>query len=689
MTTPGTAVRWLALLPALGLLAAAAPRTDPAAAAGYSFTIEQLGASVRGVKGAKLSVTLYRPVPREPGETFPALLEILPYRKDDSFYARDHPLYSWFARHGYLTVKVDLRGTGSSTGALPLREYSETELADAVSLVDWSARLPGCNGKVGLWGISWSAINSLQIAMRRPAALGAVLVLHPSDDLYHDDVHYIDGILHLDQYTLEIDHENGLPRSPAYPLDAAYFADRFDRKPWLFTYLRHQTDGAFWRHESARFHPGALQVPVYVIGGLLDGYRDSVPRLLAAAKGPVRAAVGPWGHDWPDNGTPGPNYEWREEALRWWDHWLKGRENEILDGPRLLLFVRAGSPPDAHLKQTPGAWRQVDWPIPGATMKRLFPTGRELRNAAGPSAVQSLRYTPGSGAAAGLWWGDPTGDQRPDDAASLVFAGPPLREPLAIAGLPHVALRAAADVPLAHWAARLEDIAPDGSVSLITGGALNGAQRTSRLHPRSLQPGQVVDLAFDLHFTTWTFQPGHRIRLSVSNATFPMLWPTPRPMTTTLHLGPGTFLDLPILPPGAGITPDLPPPEPREERADAATLPGGGWPKIDRIDHDEKTGETFRTWEGDTRFEVQDRRLRIHQRLVWTTHDADPADSRFLGEETTWIDLPGGRTVDLTTRIDLRSDAAVFHLTVTRRLKEDGRMVRRRTWREAIPRRWQ
>jgi len=690
MTILGPVSRWLALLPPLILLSAAAPATASTSAtiatSEYSFTIEELQAPIHG---ATLSVTLYRPVPRQPGETFPALLELLPYRKGDSFYARDYPLSSWFARHGYLSLRVDVRGTGSSTGTLPAREYSEAELADAVTLIDWIAKLPGSNGKVGMWGISWSAINTLQVAMRRPPHLGAVLVFHPSDDLYHDDVHYIDGILHLDQYALEIDHENGLPSPPDYPLDAAYFADRFDREPWLFTYLRQQTDGAFWRQESARFHPGSLRVPVYVIGGLLDGYRDSVSRLLETAKGPVRAAVGPWGHDWPDNGTPGPNYEWRQEALRWWDHWLKGRDNDVLDGPRLLLFVRAGSPPDAHLKRTPGEWRQVDWPIPGGTAKRLFPDARELRETAGAPAVQDLRYRPGSGAASGLWWGDPTGDQRVDDAGSLVFAGPPLNEPLTIAGLPHVALRAAADAPLAHWAARLEDIWPDGSVSLVTGGAINGAQRTSRLAPHAPQPGEVADYAFDLHFTTWTFQPGHRIRLSVSNAVFPMLWPTPTPMTTTLHLGPGTLLDLPILPPGAGLTPDLPPPEPREERPDAATLPGGGWPQIDRVDHDEKTGETWRTWEGDTRFEVQNRRLRIYQHLVWTTRDSDPAHSRFLGEETTQIDLPGGRTVDLTTRIDLRSDATTFRLAVTRELKEDGRMVRRRTWTEAVPRRGQ
>jgi predicted acyl esterase len=679
------------MLAALALAAALTirPAVIPPVPASHEFTIERLEAPIRG---AMLSMTLYRPVPRTPGETFPVLLELLPYRKDDSFYARDYPLYSWFARHGYLAAKVDVRGTGSSTGALPAREYSEEEIADAVALIDWLAALPGSNGKVGMWGISWGGFNALQVAMRKPPRLAAILVLHASDDLFHDDVHYIDGALHLDQYALEIDHENGLPRPPGYALDAGYFADRFDREPWLFTYLREQQDGDFWRAGSLRFDPAGLQVPVFAIGGLLDGYRDTVPRLLATAKAPVRAMIGPWGHDWPDNGTPGPNLEWRQEALRWWDHWLKGIANGALDGPPLLLFVRAGHPPDRALTQTPGGWTRVDWPFPGARTERLFPAPSHALRGAPPasSAVERLRYMPGSGTATGLWWGDPTGDLRPDGAGSLVYEGPPLAAPLTIAGFPRVALRAAAEASLAHWVARLEDVQPDGTVALVTGAVLNGAQRASRLAPRPLVPGEVVDLAFDLHFTTWTFQAGHRIRLAVSNALFPMIWPTPYPMTTALHLGSGTFLDLPVLPPGPWPwpPPDLAAPEPREERADARTLPGGGWPRTHRVVRDELTGETSVTWEGESLYQVEDRRFRVTERIVWSTHDDAPARSAFVAEETTQVDLPG-RALDLTTRIDLRSDATDFELTVTRTLRENGKPVRERSWREAIPRRMQ
>jgi hypothetical protein len=168
-----------------------------------------------------------------------------------------------------------------------------------------------------------------------------------------------------------------------------------------------------------------------------------------------------------------------------------------------------------------------------------------------------------------------------------------------------------------------------------------------------------------------------------------MIWPTPYPMTTDLRLGSGTFLELPVLAPGTGRTPDLPAPQPREERTDARDLPGGAWPSVQRVDRDEKTGTTRVLWEGESFSEVQDRRFRITARLAWDTRDADPAHSGFLGEETTHIDLPHGRALDLRTRIELRSDAAAFHLTVTRELRENGRPVRERTWREAIPRKLQ
>ena len=138
--------------------------------------------------GVQLAVSLWMPQPKAANEKFPVLLEILPYRKDDMFYCRDFQLYDYFAKRGYVLAKVDVRGTGSSFGAYPPKEYDAQEIDDAVSLIDQLARQQWSNGSVGMWGISWSGFNSLMVAMRNPPALKAVISVDSSDDLFHDDV---------------------------------------------------------------------------------------------------------------------------------------------------------------------------------------------------------------------------------------------------------------------------------------------------------------------------------------------------------------------------------------------------------------------------------------------------------------------------------------------------------------------
>ena len=307
-----------------------------------------------------------------------------------------------------------------------------------------------------------------------------------------------------------------------------------------------------------------------------------------------------------------------------------------------------------------------------------------MRDAPGEDA---LVYVPSFGAATGLWWGEPTGDMRPDDAGSLCFDTPPLDEGFAIVGLPKVRLRVSADAPLAHWAARLEDVLPDGRVSLVTGALLPGAQRMSRLEPEALVPGEAYDLEFDLHFTTWTFKPGHRVRLSVSNALFPMIWPTPHPMTTRLATGKeATRLELPVIPGGGHPAPAFRAPEPRETAGDARDLGGGAWP-AGRTEwrRDIGEGKAAYEWRGETVWEVRGVRFRATERNVYETDEKAPARSRFLGEDTDRIELPG-RTLDLRTEVEIRSDDKDFHVMFVRRILENGRLVRRREWTESVPR---
>jgi len=648
----------------------------------YDVTIENGWLTMKD--GVRVSVTFYKPVPREAGEKFPVLFDLYPYRKDE--YAYDHPFY--FVRRGYIMATADIRGTGSSEGAVPDREYSEQELNDAVEIIDQLSKMPNSNGNIGMWGKSWGGFNSIQVAMRQPPALKAILATMATDDLYHDDVHHMDGAFHVDQFMPVMDHQNTLPQTLNYPLDEAYFGDRFNHYPWFLTYTKNQLDGEFWRKNSLRWQYDKIRVPCYLIGGLLDGYRDSIPRMLENMKVPIRAAIGPYKHDWPDNGVPGPNYEWRHEAVRWWDYWLKGRNTGIMDDPPLALFIREGHGPDAALKTTPGHWVFEEWPVKGTEWKKFFPSEyRRLQNRPGKAAVESLRYVPSFGVQTGLWWGEPTGDIRPDDAGALVFDSPTVEKKFEIVGFPKVYLRVSADAPLAHWVARLEDVQPDGTVSLVTGMLLNGSQRTSRLKPKPLVPCEVYDLEFEMHFTTWTFKPGHRIRLAVSNSLFPMIWPTPYLMTTKLHLGvENTRLELPIFPQASRKAPAFRPPEPREIRTEARELGGAPWPQgFYEWKRDLWSTKTSVEWKGYGDFEVQGRRYHTWERNYYETNDQKPAESRFSGEAGRRIELPG-RKIELHTTLDVYSDEKDFHVTIVRFLFENGTLLRKREWIETIPR---
>ncbi|MEP9396462.1 CocE/NonD family hydrolase [Mesorhizobium sp. KR2-14] len=654
----------------------------------YEFFLENSTLEMKD--GVRLAVTYYRPVAKEPRETFPVIMEMLPYRKDDFFTLGDYEYGSYFAKRGYVVARVDVRGTGGSEGGIPESEYSEAEISDAEELIAQLSKMSWSNGNVGMYGLSWSAFNSLMTAHRKPPALKAIIAAHGSTDLFYNDVHYIDGALHIDSYAHQIDTDNAMPQSPDYRIDEDYFRNRFDREPWIFTWLRQQQDGDFWRKESLKFK-APLEVPTYLIGGLLDGYRDFVMDVGRTAKAPVIAEIGPWNHAWPEYGVPGPNYEWRQKALRWWDYWLKGIDDGILDEPRWMAFMRTGHAPATDLATVPGYWRcDKQLPSDSSTTQRLYPqTAQHLGNVpAALETAQTLLYRAGSGMAAGGWWGEQTGDMATDDAHSLVYDSAPLAEALEIMGLPQVRLRVAADAPFYQWTVRLEDVAPDGKVSLVSGAIINPSQRFSRLEPVALIPGEPTTLTTSVHFTTWRFKPGHRIRLAVANAQFPMIWPSPTPGTTSLLLSNDTWLELPVVPTQNETTQAcmLPPPEPSDAAPFGKELENNG-PVFNSF-RNEQTGDSTFTTASDIAWIIRDDKYRSSESYRWDVNDAMPANARYQGERRNIFTIKGNE-IDLSTKARIESDASYFHVTFTKTLRKNGELIREKTWADHIPRMFQ
>lgn len=653
----------------------------------YSFVLEN--EQLRMKDGVEVAVTYYRPLPKTAEETFPVIMEMVPYRKDDFFALGDYEYGAYFARRGYVVARVDVRGTGGSSGPVPPSEYSEAEISDAVELIDQFSKKSWSNGNVGMYGISWSAFNGLMTAHRKPPALKAIIAAHGSTDLFYNDVHYIDGALHIDSYAHQIDTDNSMPQSPDYLINDEYFQNRFDREPWLFTWLRQQQDSDFWRKESTTFKT-PLEVPAYLIGGLLDGYRDFVMDVSQTTRAPFMADIGPWNHAWPEYGEPGPNYEWRQKALRWWDHWLKGSDNGILNEPRWTVFVRSGHPPATDLPVVPGEWRCDDNGPGNSTMHRWFTRPQhELHTAA--SAIEHtdrLAYKAGSGMAAGGWWGEQTGNMAADDTHSLVYDSPPLTETLTIMGMPKVHLLVAADAPLYQWSVRLEDVAPDGQVALVSGAIINPSHRLSRLNPQPMVPDEPTTISTAIHFTTWQFKPGHRIRLAISNAQFPMIWPTPTAGVTQLFTGKNSWIDLPVA--ATDFTDNtrctLPAPDTNEQAPFGKELDKKG-PFFSSL-RDEATGQSTFTTTSEVAWIQHDNTYRSNETYTWSVNDATPGQARYEGERRNMFTI-AGREISLQTRAQIQSDETYFHVTFTKTLHENGQIIRERTWSEDIPRKLQ
>lgn len=626
----------------------------------------------------------------------PAILEYIPYRKNDKTLERDHARAPWLAARDYAYVRVDLRGTGESEGVM-LDEYTEIELRDGCDVIAWIAEQAWCDGAVGIVGISWGGFNALQLAALRPPALKAVVTICSTDDRYADDVHYMGGTLLCEQlsWASVMFGINTLPPDPAHVGERwrDMWKARLDGSGlWLEKWLKHQTRDDFWKHGSVCENFADIEVPVYAVSGWADGYCSAVFRLVENLQSPVKGIVGPWGHKYPHLGQPGPAIDWLTEEVRWWDHWLKGQETGIMDEPPLRLFLQDHAAPRGFYEHRDGRWiTEPAWPSPNVT-RTGFALGLDGR-LGGPGdesdaglAICSPLWV---GQQGGKWCsyahvGDQPGDQRRDDAGSLVFETAPLDVNLDIAGDARLTLALQVDRPVAQIAARLVDVAPDGSATRVSYGLLNLTHRDSHEHPTPLDPGRIYRVQVDFKHVAQTFRAGHRIRLSVSSSYFPLAWPTQEPVTVTILPG-KSELDLPVRAEDGAPVHDLGTPR-AAEPLDVSFLvpPQQEWTVSENRDTGRVTVE-IRDHEGGAHINAQDF---YHSADGHERYSVLPDDPTSAEGETTWIhemarDRWSVRTVT-TTR--LTADAHTFFIKARLQAWEGDALVRDQDWDVSIPR---
>ena len=553
-------------------------------------TVEQFPRPVREIEtawiempdGCRLAARIWLPEDAE-ADPVPAILEHLPYRRRDFTRVRDTSQHHYVAGHGYACVRVDIRGAGDSGGRLD-GEYLQQELDDAVAVIAWLAAQPWCSGAVGMTGISWGGFNSLQVAALRPPALKAIITVCSTDDRYADDIHYMGGCLITEQleWASTMFGFNSRPPDPEVAGESwrDIWLERLETTdPWILGWLSHQRRDEFWKHGSVCEDYAAIEAAVYAVGGWADGYSNAIPRLLANLSCPRKGLIGPWSHAWPNMARPGPAIGYLQEALRWWDHWLKGIDSCIMDEPILRAWMQASVPPAPQYETRPGRWvAEESWPSPRIEARRLAlaagglvdeaeAAGRNVEATSVNRSPQTLGLTGGEWCPYGFAAEMPT-DQRAEDGQSITFDSPPLDAPLEILGAPLIELELAVDRPSAILAVRLNDVAPDGASAQVTYGLLNLTHRHGHEAIEPLEPGERYRISLNLNHIAHGFPAGHRIRVAISTTYWPRVWPSPEAVTLTLFDA-ACRLELPVRPPRpqdaelvAFLEPEAAPPAP-------------------------------------------------------------------------------------------------------------------------------
>ncbi len=511
--------------------------------------------------GCRLSARIWRAAG---AGRVPAVLEYIPYRKRDGTLPRDEMMHPYVAGQGYACVRVDMRGNGDSDGVMT-DEYTVQELADACEVIAWLAAQEWCSGAVGMMGKSWGGFNCLQTAFLQPPALKAVISVCATTDRFADDVHFKGGCLLGENFGWGAVMLSYSSRPPDPVLRADWrevWLARLEAEPWLAPrWAALQERGDYWAHGSVCEDYSRLAVPVLSWGGWADGYMNAVSALVqnAGAKG----IVGPWVHQYPHTAVPGPQVGFLQEAVRWWDRWLKGVANGAEGDPAYRAYMIHSEAPDASSAYRAGHWvAEATWP--SARVRREVLGLRAAASAAGVSHPRTPAGYLGQeerdsflvpvatpqhlGLLAGEFFpmglnAEMPGDQRSDDGLSACFDGDVLGEPLDLLGAARVSLTVASDQPLGFVVARLCDVGPDGRSVRIAHGMLNLCHRDSRAEPAPMVPGQAVEVAFDLDQMAYRVAAGHRVRLALSNSYWPFVWPSPVAGVLSVT---GGALDLPV-----------------------------------------------------------------------------------------------------------------------------------------------
>lgn len=647
--------------------------------------------------GSRLAATIWLPKDAEENPV-PALLEYLPYRKNDFTAIRDSIRHPYFAGHGYASIRVDIRGAGDSDGIL-LDEYTKQEQDDALEVLDWIGEQPWSTGAVGMFGKSWGGFNSLQIAARQHPALKAIITLCSTDDRYADDVHYKGGtVLASDMlwWSSTMFAYNARPQDPAVVGDSwrENWLDRLENTPpFVEEWVRHQRRNDYWKHGSVCEDYSDIKIPVYAVGGWQDGYTNAVFRMIEHLPNESKGLIGPWAHEYPEVATPEPAIGFLQEALRWWDHWLKGEDTGIMDEPKLTTWVQDSERPAVNYDVRPGKWvSDAAWPSENVKNRSFWLKKDKLVSEVKEEEAISVPSMQEHGFYAGVFCpfgqpGDLAADQRLENGKSVVFTSEPLEETVELLGQPVFHAELSSDQENALLAVRLCEKAPTGESTLLSWGILNLTHRNSHEFPEALEPGKKYKVAVPLDVLGQQIPAGHRLEVALSPTYWPQAWPSPKPVTLTVYSGEATHMDLPVRTP-----------QPEDEASGNFERPETAQvmereiirkeKRTREVSHDTVNGiwtlEDFSD-EGERKLPANGLQYGSINKNVYTIKENDPLSARVTCEWELTVGRDDWQT-KLNTFSEMTSDEKNFYLTNTMTAFEGEKQIFNKTWKEEIPR---
>jgi predicted acyl esterase len=466
--------------------------------------------------GVKLATDIFKPA--EPG-SYPVILSRTPYNKDNLAGAGLET-----AKRGFIFVVQDVRGRFASEGPnLPFN----FDVPDGFDTVEWIARQPWCNGKIGTWGGSAGAITQFQLMASGTDKIAAQHLVVGAPNLY--DVIYINGVFRKAMV-------EGWLRDSKFSSNA------------LDIWVSHPIYDDYWKARDASRHYAEANWPALHLGGYWDIFAQrTIDSFLGYqkhggpnARGHQKLVMGPWTHGmlqtkagelpFPNGNNPPGN---SHDAFQWFGKWLKADNNTIADEPAVTYYVIG----DTSDPNAPGnVWRTApDWPpVKTRQTKYYFQADRTLsQSAASAAATLDYTYDPANPAPTigGIQLTLPAGprDQRKlenrDDV--LVFTTDSLQKPLEVTGNVDAKIWISTDVPDTDFIARLCDVYPDGRSFNLCEGAIRARFREGTDHEVFMQPGKLYPIDLDLWSTSVIFNKGHKIRVQITSSSAPGYDPNP------------------------------------------------------------------------------------------------------------------------------------------------------------------